>query len=191
VEKFSAKNFVVRPAVPEDLLPISALDSHPSVWHDSKIVDGIHAWRIWIDYANVLVATQGKHVVGVSLWFPTKTAKLSFLHKLFVSPDCRRAGVGRKLLTETCVLLDAAGETCQLTTGPDNAPMKKLCSDFLFLQKETLDKYYGPGKTRLLLCRHPTKTKKISVDKKKFHKTHKGNMSQKTENFLPIFNSAY
>ena len=50
-------NFSLRRAEPRDFLEIAALDR--VVWtgeHDRFIPDGEHVWRVWCEYARVVVA---------------------------------------------------------------------------------------------------------------------------------------
>lgn len=142
----------VERALPEQFREIAELDR--VVWNgDQDCPDGVHAWRVWCEYAVVFVATQKDAVVGVALLFPSeKEPRGYFLHKLFVKTEHRGRGVGRRLMS-ACDSFLGEERTCLLTTSPDNGAMQRLCSLYGFVLQERVQDYYGPEKSRLIMVR--------------------------------------
>ena len=73
--------------------------------NDTFIPDGEHVWRVWCEYATVLVArssegdstTDSDGLAGALVMFPT-TGGQNFLHKVMVDPRSRGRGVRRPTL---------------------------------------------------------------------------------------------
>ncbi|QDU10588.1 GNAT family N-acetyltransferase [Gimesia aquarii] len=146
-------DYIIKQARSEDFLEIAALDR--SAWPqepDTFIPDGEHAWRLWCEYATVLIAEianeNHRHTIaGVLLMFPTKTGEI-FLHKIMVHPDFRGQGIGSALMKQA---LQAAKSVVLLTVNPDNAPAVRLYESFGFRTRTRIEGYYRPHEHRLLM----------------------------------------
>lgn len=151
--------FDIRRASPGDFLACAALDR--LVWtgeHDRFIPDGEHVWRIWCEYAAVLVAeTPGLPagawwpIAGAVLLFPTMSGEL-FLHKVFVHQACAGQGIGSALLRAA---LDRAEATVLLTVNPANDRALALYRKLGFTTRAEIHGYYRPEEDRLLLEWNP------------------------------------
>jgi ribosomal-protein-alanine N-acetyltransferase len=114
------------------------------------VPDGEHAWRLWSEYSYVAVAlSSDDEIAGVLLAFDTSTGE-HFAHKLFVSEDLRKAGIGHLLLTHYCAYLDKKQLSSVFSTSPSNTAMLHLSSKFDFVRDSLIPNYYGPGKDRVL-----------------------------------------
>jgi ribosomal-protein-alanine N-acetyltransferase len=69
----TTKKILIRRAVDRDFMLVAELDLES--WgddpKDADIPDGEHAWRLWVEYAYVLIAEYDKKIVGGILAFPT------------------------------------------------------------------------------------------------------------------------
>lgn len=146
-------DYIIKQARPENFLEIAALDRN--AWPeepDTFIPDGEHAWRLWSEYATVLIAEFGdedhRHTIaGALLMFPTNTEE-TFLHKIMVHPDFRGQGIGSALMKQA---LQAAKSVVLLTVNPDNAPAVRLYESFGFRTRTRIEGYYRPHEHRLLM----------------------------------------
>ncbi|WP_339729257.1 N-acetyltransferase [uncultured Gimesia sp.] len=146
-------DYLIKQALPEDFLAIAALDR--MAWPeepDTFIPDGEHAWRLWCEYATVLIAVannekQGQTVAGALLMFPTNTSE-TFLHKIMVHSDFRGQGIGSALMKQA---LQTANQVVLLTVNPDNTPAVRLYESFGFQTRTRIEGYYRPHEHRLLM----------------------------------------
>ena len=155
----SASHHCIERAVPIDFLAVSALDR--IAWlhlGDTYIPDGEHAWRIWCEYATVLV---GRHkskplkdsgrIAGALVMFPTKAHEL-FLHKIMVHPHRRGAGLGSALMRSA---LDQTDAPVLLTVDPANEAALQLYRNFGFAVREHVEGYYRPHEHRNVMVFTP------------------------------------
>jgi [ribosomal protein S18]-alanine N-acetyltransferase len=144
-------------ARPDEFLRVAALDR--LAWPHAPqtfIPDGEHIWRIWCDYATLLVARladdttallETGHVAGALVMFPTKQGELC-LHKIMVHPNCRGTGIGSALMRRA---LEGADAPVLLTVDPNNASAVALYRKFGFEVRERIDGYYRPHEDRLVM----------------------------------------
>lgn len=143
-------------ATPEEFLAVGALDrlAWPAA-PDTFIPDGEHIWRIWCDFATLLVArASGEQtlpetgtIAGAVVMFPTRQGELC-LHKIMVHPHCRGQGLGTRLMQAA---LKRADRPVLLTVDPENAAAVQLYCNFGFTVRERIDGYYRPHEDRLLM----------------------------------------
>jgi [ribosomal protein S18]-alanine N-acetyltransferase len=146
-------SYLIKQARPEDFLEIAALDR--IAWPeepDTFIPDGEHAWRLWCEYATVMIATVADEnhqlkLAGALLMFPTSSGE-TFLHKIMVHPDFRGAGIGSALMKQA---LQTANEVVLLTVNPENTPAVRLYESFGFQIRTRIEGYYRPHEHRLLM----------------------------------------
>jgi ribosomal protein S18 acetylase RimI-like enzyme len=145
-------------ATPADFLPISALDR--IAWlHTGEpfIADGEHVWRVWCQYATVIVARvqselpQTGPIAGALLMFPTNGNE-QFLHKIMVHPDCRGRGLGSQLMQAG---LARANQPVLLTVDPQNSAAVQLYRNFGFEVREHVAGYYRQHEHRYLMAHYP------------------------------------
>lgn len=150
--------YTIKPAEPADFLEVAALDR--SAWPeepDTFIPDGEHAWRLWCEYATVLIAVvpqkdQTQLLAGALLMFPTNTGE-TFLHKIMVHPNYRGRGIGSALMKQA---LQDARDVVLLTVNPENSPAVRLYESFGFQIRTRVDGYYRPHEHRLIMEYRPT-----------------------------------
>lgn len=150
--------YKIKLAQPGHFLDVAALDR--IAWPeepDTYIPDGEHAWRLWCEYATVLIAVESQPdqrelVTGALLMFPTNTSEI-FLHKIMVHPDYRSKGIGSALMQQA--LLDAQ-DVVLLTVNPENTPAVKLYESFGFNVRTRVEGYYRPHEHRLIMEFQPT-----------------------------------
>jgi ribosomal protein S18 acetylase RimI-like enzyme len=152
----------IAPARPDEFLHVAALDrlAWPSV-PDTFIPDGEHIWRIWCDFAMLLVARldanaalpETGRVAGALVMFPTQQGELC-LHKIMVHPDCRGMGIGSDLMRRA---LEIAAAPVLLTVDPVNESAVALYRKFGFEIRERIDGYYRPHEDRLIMVFTPAK----------------------------------
>lgn len=146
----------IRRAIPGDFLEIAALDR--VAWlHTGEpfIADGEHVWRVWCEYAVVLVAAAADRttnaapleISGALVMFPTDRSEW-FLHKIMVHPEKRGAGIGTQLMQAA---LATATAPVLLTVDPANAAAMQLYTGFGFRLREHVRGYYRPHEHRNLL----------------------------------------
>lgn len=146
-------DYIIKQASSDNFLEIAALDRY--AWPeepDTFIPDGEHAWRLWCEYATVLVATntdasQRQTIAGVLLMFPANTEEI-ILHKIMVHPDFRGQGIGSALMKQA---LQSAKSVVLLTVNPDNIPAVSLYESFGFRIRTRIEGYYRPHEHRLLM----------------------------------------
>ncbi|HAH45620.1 N-acetyltransferase [Gimesia sp.] len=146
-------DYQIKQAQANDFLEIAALDR--IAWPlepDTYIPDGEHAWRLWCEYATVLIAVSAPEnnsptLAGVLLMFPTNTEEI-FLHKIMVHADFRGQGIGSALMKQA---LQQAAKVVLLTVNPENTPAVKLYESFGFQVREKIEGYYRPHEHRLLM----------------------------------------
>ena len=144
-----------------DYLKVAALDriSWPER-PDTFIPDGEHIWRVWSEYATLLVARQTEadplphtaDVCGALVMFPTKTGEL-FLHKIMVHPECRGRRIGTRLMEAA---LAEADRPVLLTVDPKNDPAVQLYRNMGYEVRERIDGFYRPHEDRFVMVYEPT-----------------------------------
>lgn len=149
----------IEPARNSDFLAIAALDR--IAWGDETfIVDGEHIWRIWCEYATLLVARRPSHlpplthsadIAGAVVMFPTQTREL-VLHKIMVHPDCRGQGVGSDLMRAA---LARATADVLLTVNPQNAAAVKLYENFGYRIRKHVQGFYRLHEDRYVMVYTP------------------------------------
>ena len=150
--------YKIKLAQPGHFLDVAALDR--IAWPDEPdtyIPDGEHAWRLWCEYATVLIAVESQTdqrelVTGALLMFPTNTSEI-FLHKIMVHPDYRSKGIGSTLMQQA---LQDAQDVVLLTVNPENTPAVKLYESFGFNVRTRVEGYYRPHEHRLIMEFQPT-----------------------------------
>ncbi|MEQ8853171.1 N-acetyltransferase [Gimesia sp.] len=150
--------YKIKLAQPGHFLDVAALDR--IAWPeepDTYIPDGEHAWRLWCEYATVLIAVESQSdqrelVTGALLMFPTNTSEI-FLHKIMVHPDYRGKGIGSALMLQA---LQDAQDVVLLTVNPENTPAVKLYESFGFNVRTRVEGYYRPHEHRLIMEFQPT-----------------------------------
>lgn len=144
----------IETAAPADFLNIAALDR--VAWlHTGEpyIADGEHVWRVWCQYATVIVARaqtelpQTGKIAGALLMFPTNGDE-QFLHKIMVHPDCRGRGLGSQLMRAG---LAQATQSVLLTVDPQNHAAVQLYQNFGFQIREHVAGYYREHEHRYLM----------------------------------------
>ena len=141
----------------DDFLSIAALDG--VAWGEQTfIVDGEHVWRVWCQYATVLVvrfdAPPADHVgdvAGALVMFPTNEQSL-FLHKIMVHPQYRGRGIGTLLMAGALV---DAHQPVLLTVDPKNESAIALYRKHGFVIREHVKGYYRPNEDRHLMVYQP------------------------------------
>lgn len=151
---------LIERAQPGDYLKVAALDR--MAWPaapDTFIPDGEHIWRIWSEYATLMVARlpdatlpESGDVCGALVMFPTDTAE-DFLHKVMVHPDCRGQGIGTQLMSAS---LQQARRPTLLTVDPQNAAAVALYRKLGFEVRETIAGFYRPHEDRCVMVFTPT-----------------------------------
>ena len=150
--------YKIKLAQPGHFLEVAALDR--IAWpeeQDTYIPDGEHAWRLWCEYATVLISVESQPdqrelVTGSLLMFPTNTSE-TFLHKIMVHPDYRGKGIGSALMQQA---LEVAQDVVLLTVNPENIPAVKLYESFGFKVRTRVEGYYRPHEHRLIMEFQPT-----------------------------------
>jgi [ribosomal protein S18]-alanine N-acetyltransferase len=147
------------PAEPADFLAIAALDR--IAWRHTGepfIADGEHVWRVWCEYAVVLVARiigestdETADVLGATVMFPTATGEW-FLHKIMVHPERRGGGVGSALMRAA---LERANAPVLLTVDPANKTATQLYQSFGFSVRQYVEGYYRPHEHRNVMVYSP------------------------------------
>lgn len=137
-----------------DFLNLAALDR--VAWlHTGEqfIADGEHVWRVWCEYAVVLVArssatlAESDGIGGALLMFPTRQGEI-FLHKIMVHPTLRGQGIGSALMRAA---LTQANAPVLLTVDPANAAAVQLYRNFGFEVRELVKGYYRPHEDRYVM----------------------------------------
>ena len=150
---FPTMLYHIEQAVPTDFLEIAALDRVAWVHTgETFIPDGEHAWRVWCEYATVLVfrSVAPNPIGGTLLMFPTVDGE-EFLHKIMVHPDYRGTGIGTRLMQAG---LETATAPVLLTVDPANERAVALYQNFGFSVRERIDGFYRPHEDRLIMV-HP------------------------------------
>lgn len=146
-------DYQIKQAHAQDFLEIAALDRIAwPIEPDTFIPDGEHAWRLWCEYATVLIAISSRKespqtLAGALLMFPTNTDEI-FLHKIMVHADFRGQGIGSALMKQA---LQRADQVVLLTVNPENTPAVKLYESFGFQIRKIIEGYYRPHEHRLLM----------------------------------------
>lgn len=151
----------IEPARTSDFLAIAALDR--IAWADGFIVDGEHIWRLWCEYATLLVARQppdatplpqSGDIAGAVVVFPTHCEEL-ILHKIMVHPDCRGQGIGADLMRAALATADA---DVLLTVNPQNSAAVKLYENLGFRIREHVEGFYRSHEHRYLMVYSPRRS---------------------------------
>lgn len=149
----------IEQAKTSDFLAIAALDR--IAWLEAGapfIPDGEHVWRVWCEYATVLVVrsaaplSESADIAGALVQFPTEVGEL-FLHKIMVHPDCRGRGLGSALMSAA---LQRATAPVLLTVNPQNAPAVHLYEKLGFRVRELVQGYYRAHEHRYVMVYQPT-----------------------------------
>jgi len=147
-------SWTIEPAACPDFLAVAALDR--IAWehtHERFIADGEHVWRVWCEYATVIVArspevlAESDHIAGAVVMFPTGDERL-FLHKIMVHPACRGQSLGTNLMRAA---LERATAPVLLTVDPANEAAVKLYRKFGFEVHRHVPGYYRPHEDRLVM----------------------------------------
>lgn len=149
-------NAPIERAKNSDFLAIAALDRIAWLHTGEKyIADGEHVWRVWCEYATVLIArhddtalADSTDIAGALLMFPTRQGEL-FLHKIMVHPSLRGHGLGSGLMRAA---LAEANTPVLLTVDPANAAAIQLYRNFGFEVRELVKGYYRPHEDRCLMA---------------------------------------
>ena len=148
---------LVEQARPQDFLNVAALDRIS--WFDSGsnfIPDGEHVWRLWCEYATVLVIRSNREVpesgdiAAASVMFPTDRRE-QILHKIMVHPECRGKGLATELMQAA---LKQAKVPVLLTVNPDNTAAIRVYEKSGYRIRERVDGYYRPHEHRYIM-EHP------------------------------------
>jgi ribosomal protein S18 acetylase RimI-like enzyme len=149
----------IQPAAASDFLAIAALDR--VAWRHTGepfIADGEHVWRVWCEYAVVLVArSEGEPtddtggILGATVMFPT-VGREWFLHKIMVHPERRGGGVGSGLMRAALAQADAP---VLLTVDPANVAAMQLYEGLGFTVRQHVEGYYRPHEHRNVMVYVP------------------------------------
>jgi ribosomal protein S18 acetylase RimI-like enzyme len=147
---------MIEPAKTSDFLNIAALDRVAWLHTGEKfIADGEHVWRVWCEYATVLLARQAGEplaesgdVAAALVMFPTRQGEL-FLHKIMVHPSLRGQGLGSALMRAA---LADANTAVLLTVDPANAAAVKLYQNFGYEIRELVKGYYRQHEDRYVMA---------------------------------------
>jgi phosphinothricin acetyltransferase len=154
----AAMNATIEPATTADFLNIAALDR--IAWRhtgEQYIADGEHVWRVWCEYATVLVARHAdplepsRDIAGALAMFPTRQGEL-FLHKIMVHPALRGQGLGSALMRAA---LAGAKTPVLLTVDPANAAAVQLYRNFGYEVRELVKGYYRLHEDRYVMVYAP------------------------------------
>ena len=147
----------VERARPQDFLNIAALDRIS--WFDSGsefIPDGEHAWRLWCEYATVLVIRsphalpETGDIAAAALMFPTDQRE-QVLHKIMVHTTCRGRGLATELMQ---AILQLAKVPVLLTVNPENQAAIRVYEKSGYRVRERIDGYYRSHEHRYIM-EHP------------------------------------
>ena len=143
-----------RRALTGDFLAIAALDRE--AWKQGAaaefIPDGEHAWRIWIEHAEVFCAEIDGGVVGAVVAFPCKNGSYC-LHKVFVDVTCRAQGIGSQLFDQLLEEIDKKKVPVFLTVSPNNEAAIALYEMGGFTERKFVKGYYRESEDRYVLTR--------------------------------------
>lgn len=85
-------------------LRIRAVTEHPKAFgsaQECEVGKSEQEWRVRLEKGNYLFAKVGKELVGMVCFVQEEGAKLchvAFIYSMYVCPEVRRQGVGRKLI---------------------------------------------------------------------------------------------
>lgn len=144
----------IRAAVPRDFLAVAALDR--VAWGDDPvdafIPDGEHVWRLWCEHALTFVAEREGEIVGAAVAFLCLDGRYC-LHKIFVSADCRGAGVGSELMRAILARIDEDGAETFLTVNPVNEAAQTVYRRWGFEPHELVKGFYREAEDRWVYVR--------------------------------------
>ena len=147
----------VESARPQDFLNVAALDRIS--WFDSGsnfIPDGEHVWRLWCEYATVLVIRADRDlpesgdIAAAAVMFPTDRPE-QILHKIMVHTECRGKGLGTELMQ---AVLKRATVPVLLTVNPENIAAIRVYEKSGYRIRERVDGYYRAHEHRYIM-EHP------------------------------------
>ena len=144
----------IGPARVDEFLAIAALDRQSWGEDHAIIPDGEHTWRIWCEFATVLVArdtTKDDQVVGVLLSFPSE-GPTDILHKVFVHDAYRSHGVGSALMKR---FTEVASHPAVLTVNPANTRAIGVYERMGFVKQKLVKGYYRPHEDRYVMLWSP------------------------------------
>jgi ribosomal protein S18 acetylase RimI-like enzyme len=117
---------VIRPAGPDDILPLQRLDS---VVPDDP--DRARAIARWIESGACLCATRDGVPVGYAVIGPHFFGQ-PILEMLMIDRSCRGQGIGRELIRRA--LAETAGPVLWASTNQSNLPMQGLLTELGFVR---------------------------------------------------------
>ncbi len=150
-------DMLVERSRPQDFLQVAALDRIS--WADSGsqfIPDGEHVWRVWCEYATVLVIRSPQalpetgDIAAALVMFPTERREL-FLHKIMVHTECRGRGLGTELMQAGLL---RATVPVLLTVNPENHAAVRVYEKSGYRVRERVDGYYRSHEHRYIM-EHP------------------------------------
>jgi ribosomal protein S18 acetylase RimI-like enzyme len=102
--------------------------------------------RLERDESVIFVAVRDGRGIGFTQLYPTFTsmgaARAWILNDLYVSPDARRTGVGRRLMDAAREMAVASGAAwMELATAKDNATARALYRSCGYVKEERFDRY--------------------------------------------------
>ena len=134
----------VEPMVADDLDEVMAIEcsSFASPWTEGMF---LHEMEVPFSSLYVVRTSGGSgELVGYVCWWVV--AGEAEIHDIAVHPDCRRRGVGRKLVQ--LVVDDALGagaSSVSLEVETGNTAARKLYESFGFCEAGSRSSYYGHG----------------------------------------------
>jgi ribosomal protein S18 acetylase RimI-like enzyme len=114
-------------------------------------------WRQLADVAGplLLVASERQELTAYGVVVQASHAGAGWLLVLGVRADRRGRGVGTAIaraLVERAA--DQGIQTVRATVAPDNAIALRLYHGLGFTRERAVEAYFGPGKDRIVMCRH-------------------------------------
>ena len=127
-------------------LELRCFDMDPSDIHTFLI----YTWVTTIDYQHVYKAVEDGKIVGGSVSFPTAKG-FWYFDSLFVDPEYRRRGIGRKLREHA--MSKAWMKPLMNKVDCKQPKLVKYYESFGFKIKERINDYYGNGEDRFVMVR--------------------------------------
>ena len=109
-------------------------------------------WQEEIKKANVkayLIFQDGKVVGNVSY---EVDKDIAYISGLAISPEFQKMGIGKRVIGIILKELKNV-RLMKILTHPENIPALKLYKSFDFVEKETIENYFGDGEPRVVLIR--------------------------------------
>jgi [ribosomal protein S18]-alanine N-acetyltransferase len=140
----------VRPATPEDLADVVALEADNlgvDAWSENLLAEGLAGRLPTIHY---LVAEVDGAVLGHAV--TSLAGDIAELQRIAVAPAARRAGVASELL-EAAVALAAGADRMLLEVREDNAGALAFYAARGFVEVDRRPRYYRDGSTAVVMRR--------------------------------------